>query len=259
MNISLLALLSVLFLAGAEEKATIVENSLKVEFRDGRLTVQAQDVLLKDLLEEIGGKGSIEIQLKDAKAAEKTVSVDVRNVIPGRALRDILQGLNYAFFYTKTRLSRVVIVPHGTPIGRDFGERFRGRNFTQGFQQTGQRALKAGRKTERDSAVESKLAAIEAWEESEDPKSIDELGKALTDQNSEVKSAALDALTDKKGPNVNQALRRGLNDSNPEFRIEVLEALATRGDLDAVRRALKDPNPEVKDAAADLLEDAKKQ
>jgi hypothetical protein len=258
MNIPVLALLPVLFLAGADEKASIVNNEPKVEFRDGRMSVKAEDVLLKDLLEEIGSKGAIEIELKDAKAAEKSVSVDIKNVVPGRALREILQGLNYAFFYSKMHLSRVVIVPPGTPIGRGFGERFGGgRNLTGGFQGKGKKGLQAERKSERDSAVDAKLAAIDAWEDSEDPKSVDELGKALTDQSSEVKSAALDALADKEGANVNQALRRGLNDPDPKFRVEVLEALANRGDLDAVRKALSDPNADVKAAAADLLEDAK--
>jgi len=260
MNIPVLALLPVLFLASAGEKASIVNNKPEVEFRDGRMSVKAEDVLLKDLLEEIGGKGAIEIELKDAKAAEKSVSVDVKNAIPGRALREILQGLNYALFYSKMGLSRVVIVPPGTRIVGGVGERFGdGRNFTGSFQGKGKKALEAERKTERNSAVDAKLAAIDALEDSEDPKSVDELGKALTDQNSEVKLAALEALADKEGANVNQALRLGLNDPDPEFRVEVLEALADRGDLDAVRNALSDPSPEVKAAAADLLEDAKPQ
>jgi len=257
MNILVLALLPVLFLASAGEKAETVNNKPEVEFRDGRVRVKAEDVPLRDLLEEIGAKGGIEIELKDPKAAEKKISVDVKDTIPGRVLREILQGLNYAFFYSKTGLSRIVIGPHGTPIARGPGGRLGdGRNFT-GFQGKGKKALEAQLK--RDSAVEAKLAAIEALEESEDPKSIDELGKALTDSSSEVKSAALEALADKEGANVNQALRLGLNDPDPEFRIEVLEALAERGDLDAVRKALSDPNADVKAAAADLLEDAKEQ
>jgi len=248
------ALLPVFFLASAGEKAEVVRNQPEVEFRDGRMSVRAADVRLKDLLDEIGGKGKIEIELKDAKAAEKSVSVDLKDVIPGRALREILHGLNYAFFYSQTRLSRVVIVPPGTPIVRSPGGRIAGGKGVVGNFPA---KREARRKPERDSAVEAKLAAIEAWEESEDPKSIDELGKALAPQNAEVKSAALNALADKEGANVNQALRRGLSDPSPEFRIEVLEALAERGDLDALRKALSDPSPEVKEAVADLLEDAK--
>lgn len=259
MNSLFLALLPVFFLAGAVEKVEVVRNQPEVEFRNGRMSVNAKDVRLKDLLEEIGGKGKIEIELKDAKAAEKSVSVDIKDVIPGRALREILHGLNYAFFYSQTGLSRVVVVPHGTPIEKASGDRIGGGRFYGGMPGAGKGMLKGGPKTERDSAVEAKLAAIEAWEESEDPKSVEELGKALTDQNAEVKSAALDALSDKEGANVNQALRRGLNDPDPDFRVEVLEALAGRGDLDAVRKALSDPNPTVKEAAKELLEDAKDQ
>jgi hypothetical protein len=258
MNSLLLALLPVFFLASAGENIEMVRNTPEVEFRNGRMSVTAKDVLLKDLLEEIGGKGAIEIELKDAKAAEKSVSVDFKDVIPGRALREILHGLNYAFFYSQTGLSRIVIVPPGTPIAKA-GERLGSGKFFGGAQGAGKGMLKGARKTERDSAVEAKLAAIEAWEESEDPKSIDELGKALTDQNAEVKSAALDALSNKEGDNVRQALRRGLNDSDPAFRVEVLEALAGHGDLGALRKALSDPSAAVKEAAAELLEDAKEQ
>jgi hypothetical protein len=255
MNILILALLPVLFLASAGEKVETVNNKPEVEFRDGRVSIKAVDVLLKDLLEEIGSQGAIEIELKDKKAAAKIVSLDVKDALPGRALRDVLEGLNFAFFYSKTGLSRIVIVPPGTPIERGFGGRLGGgRNFAEPM---GKKGINAGRKPDRDSAVDAKLAAIEAWEESEDPKSVDELGKALSDPSSEVKLAALEALADKEGDNVNQALRLGLNDPDPEFRIEVLEALAERGDLDSLRKALNDPSPEVKETAADLLEDAK--
>jgi hypothetical protein len=261
MNILVLALVPVLFLASAGEKAKIVQNKPTVEFRDGRLSAKAEEVPLKILLEEIGKKSGIEIELKDPKAGEKPVSVDLKNMLPVRALREILQGLNYAFFYSKMRLSRVVIVPEGTQIGGRFGGRF-GERFREGGKfgdrlQAGRTWQRPERKIERDSAVDAKLAAIEALEESKDPKSIDELGKALTDPNAEVKEAALDALTDREGTNVNQALRRGLSDPDPEFRVEVLEALADRGDLDPVKKALTDPNPDVREAAADLLESAK--
>jgi hypothetical protein len=249
-----LALLPVFFLASAGEKVEIV-NKPAVEFRNGRMSVKAEEVPLRDLLDEMGVKGGFEIELKDPKAAEKKVSVDVKDTIPGRILREVLQGFNYAFFYSRTGLSRVVIVPDGTPIARGPGGRLGGGNLTGNFSGKGKRGM--GARPKRDSVVEAKLAAIEALEESEDPKSVDELGKALTDTNPEVKSAALDALADKEGPNVNQALRLGLNDANPEFRIEVLEALAEHGDLDALRQALNDPSPEVKEAVADLLEDAK--
>jgi HEAT repeat protein len=108
----------------------------------------------------------------------------------------------------------------------------------------------------KDGDVTAKLEAIEAMEDSDDPKSIAALGEALTDKNREVKEAAFQALTDKKGANVTEMLRRGLNDADPEFRIEVLEALAERGDLDSLRKALADRNQDVRETAADLLGDA---
>ena len=105
----------------------------------------------------------------------------------------------------------------------------------------------------KDRDVTAKLDAIEAMEDSDDPKSITALGEALNDQDRKVKEAA---LAGKKGANVTQMLRRGLNDADPEFRIDVLEILADREDLDSLRKALADQNREVRETAADLLGNA---
>jgi hypothetical protein len=111
---------------------------------------------------------------------------------------------------------------------------------------------KTGGENSKDSDVTAKLGAIEAMEDSDDPKSIAALGEALNDQNKKVKEAALQALAGKKGANVTQMLRRGLNDPDPDFRIDVLEILADRGDLDSLRKAVADRNQAVRETAADL-------
>jgi HEAT repeat protein len=108
----------------------------------------------------------------------------------------------------------------------------------------------------KDRDVTAKLDAIEAMEDSDDPRNIAALGEALNDQNRKVKEAALRMLADKKGVDVTPMVRRGLNDADPEFRIDVLEILAGRGDLDSLRKALADRNREVRETAADLLGNA---
>jgi HEAT repeat protein len=104
----------------------------------------------------------------------------------------------------------------------------------------------------------ARIEAIQAMENSKDPKTLTALGNALADPNPEVKEAALEALSERKGANVTEIIRRGLNDADPDFRIEVLEALAERGDLESLRLAKSDPDEDVRERAADLLENAGK-
>jgi len=237
------------------------ENQPVVEFQKGRMSVRADDVPLKDLLDEMGKKSGIVVELKDTTAAERRSSVDFKNLLPMRAFREVLQDLNFAFFYSETRLARVLILPSGAENPNRVG---RLTNPADRFAEWSKRGEKSPFKAKpkplveqsKDGRVESKLEAIEAMEESDDPKSIAALGEALTDPSNEVKEAALAALSDKEGAAVTQMLRRGLNDSDPEFRIEVLEALAERKDLDSLRKALSDQNQEVRERAAELLEDA---
>jgi hypothetical protein len=235
-----------------------------VEFQKGRLSVKAEKVPLKDLLNEMEKKSGIVIELKDTKAAERLFSVDFKNLLPMRAFREVLQELNFAFYYSGDRLARVLILPSGAENPAKMGRLVNppGR-FAEWSKPGEKRPFKAKRDSaaerKKDSRIESKLAAIEAIEDSDDPKNITALGDALTDSSMDVKQAALSALSDKEGAMATQMLRRGLNDSDPEFRIEVLEALADRNDLDSLRRASSDPNQEVRERAIELLEDATSQ
>jgi hypothetical protein len=256
-------LASLMFVASADAAATsLPESKPLVAFESGRLSVKAGDVPLKDLLSEIQAKSGIMIDLKDSKAAAKRSSVDFKNLPPARAIREILKDLNFAFFYSGNRLSRVLILPPGdrTPAAKSglMNPNRIGPRFPRAQNAPGKPGPipKLPGKNRKDSDVTAKLEAIEAMEDSDDPKSIAALGEALTDKNREVKEAAFQALADKKGANVTEILRRGLNDADPEFRIEVLEALAERGDLESLRKALADRNQDVRETAADLLGDA---
>ena len=263
MKVLATVLFLLIFAAGDEPASNIsTEPELVVEFQNDLLTVQAEEVPLLTLLVEIEEKSGIKIDLRDEKAAASMKSVDLKNLAPARALEEILRGLNFAYFYSGTRLARVIILPQGVAIpgttpGAAVQNRFRdrlarGRNMPlrpQGMQ-------KPPPQIRRDDRVAAKLEAIEALEDSNDPKSIAALGDMLTDPSGEVKEAALQALADKQGASVTEMIKRGLNDRDPEFRIEVLEVLADRGDLDSLRKAKSDPNEAVRERAADLLENA---
>jgi HEAT repeat protein len=256
----LLVLIAALTLIAAAEGATsLSESTPMVRFENGRLSVKAGDAPLKDLLSEIQIKSRIIIELKDSKAAAKPSSVEFKHLSPTLAFQTILRDVNFAFFYSGNRLARVLILPPGDQSPTASSALINPNRPSPRFPRTETAPLKraAGPRlpgeTTKDSDVTAKLEAIEAIEDSDDPKSIAALGEALTDPQRKVKEAALKALAHKKAANVTQTLRRGLNDSDPEFRIEVLETLADRGDLDSLRKALADRNQQMRETAVDLL------
>jgi hypothetical protein len=266
MKILVISLISLMLAAASDPPAKSPPRSKPlVEFQNGRMSVKATNVPLKELLSEMEKKSGIAVELKDTKAAERPLSIDLKSVLPTRAFQEVLRDLNYAFLYSGNRLSQVLILPPGVEISQRQVEK--GPQPTKRFEGRFDRAEKSPLKTEReqkalkqksvDSRVQSKLAAIADLEDSDDPKSIAALGDMLADPSPEVKEAALSALTDKEGSLATQMIRRGLNDRTPEFRIEVLEALAERKDIESVRRGMADPNKDVRERAAELLEKSK--
>jgi Family of unknown function (DUF5691) len=260
MRILVIFLASLLLIARTDAASTsLSKNKPRIEFHQGQLSVKAVDVSLKDVLSEMEKKSGIVIELRDSNAAAKRSSVDFKNLLPALAFREILQDLNFAFFYSGTRLARVLILPPAAQPSKVRIESMSPNRRGQQFVRAEIVPIEPGAtprlpgENSKDSDVTAKLDAIEAMDDTDDPKSIVALGEAFTDQNKKVKEAALQALADKKGANITEILRRGLNDPDPEFRIDVLEILAGRGDLDSLRKALADRNRDVRETAADLL------
>lgn len=235
-----------------------------VMFQKERMSVKAVDVPLKDLLNEIEAKSQIAIEMKDEISAQRSISVEFSNLSPESAFEKILRGLNFAYFYSGTRLAQVLILSPGA--GTFDGHVDKQAQPAGQFRSPSDRRVKRSLRPERetrvakeailDSRVQAQLKTIEALEDSEDPKSIAALGEALTDPSPEVKEAALAALTNKEGSLVTAMIRRGLNDRDSQFRIEVLEILAERKDIDSLSRTLSDSNTEVRERAAELLEES---
>jgi hypothetical protein len=251
-------LAALMLVASTEAASSLPKSKPLVGFEKGRISVRALDVPLEDLLSETEEKSGIAIDLRDSNAAGKRSSVDFQNFLPALAFREILRGLNFAFFYSGTRLARVLILPPGDQTHKARID-YEPKSYWPALSPTENAPLKAEatprlpRENRKHSDITAKLDVIEAMKDSDDPKGIAALGEAVTDRDPKVKKAALKALAYKKAPNVTQILRRGLSDFDAEFRLEVLEALAAHGDLDSLRQALADPNPEIRETAADLL------
>jgi hypothetical protein len=267
MKILVISVLSLMLAAASDPPAKSPPRSKPplVEFQNGRMSVKATSVRLKELLSEMEKKSGIAVELKDTKAAERPLTIDLKDVLPTRAFEEVLRDLNYAFLYSENRLSQVLILPPGVEFTQRQIEK--GPQPTKRFEGRSDQAEKAPLKAEReqkalkqktvDSRVQAKLAAIAELEQSDDPKSIAALGDMLADSSAEVKEAALLALIEKEGALATEMIRRGMNDRTPEFRIEVLEALAERKDIESLRTGMADPNRAVRERAAKLLEQTK--
>ena len=242
-----------------------------VKFFDGRLSIRAVNTPLRDLVQEITKKSGIVIELRDAKAADKRITVDLVNLPPALALEEILRGFSFGLRYNNSAqvsqavvLSPVVAPPQvaqskPTPSrperatspsvpGPDF-EALLNRNRDEGIQVISQ-ALKGNDRRVKLRAVD----VLESFGSADDPQIIRLLGEALADSDKAVKKSALEALTDKQGAAVIPVLAAGLKDPDPSIRVEVLDALSEKGELQLVRNALSDPHRDVREKAQELLE-----
>ena len=95
---------------GTASSNTDAVNPL-VRFFEGRLSIRAVNTPLKDLVQEISKKSGIVIELRDAKAAEKRITVDLVNLPPALALEEILRGFSFGLRYNnRAQLSQAVVL-----------------------------------------------------------------------------------------------------------------------------------------------------
>ena len=254
----IIAVFMILMAAPASSNTDAV-NPL-VKFFEGRLSIRAVNTPLKDLVQEISKKSGIVIELRDVKAAEKRITVDLVNLPPAIALEEILRGFSFGLRYNnRAQVSEAVVLspvvappqvaqskpppPRPQPVrqpsvpGPDF-EALLKRNRDEGLQAISQ-ALKGNIRRDKLQAVN----ALESFGSADDPEIIRLLGEALADSDNAVKKSALEALTDKEGAAVIAVLAAGLKDPDPSIRVEVLEALSEKGQHHLVRSALSDPRP----------------
>jgi len=262
----------VILMAAPASPNTDAVNPL-VKFFEGRLSIRAVNAPLKDLVQEISKQSGIVVDLRDAKGAEKRITIDLVNLTPARALEEILRGLSFASFYNNTILSQVVVLsPDASPPqlalsktpqprpqprqslkpGLDFEELLK-RNRDEGLKTIAQ-VLKGNNRWDKVKAVE----ALESFGSADDPEIIRLLGEALADSDSAVKRSVLEALAETEGPAVIPLIAAALKDPDPSMRVEVLEALSEKGELQLVRSALSDPHSDVREKAQELLETERK-
>lgn len=259
------------FALAAQPSANPQPAKIFVKFSQGRISIRAVEVPLKDLADEIRKQSGIVVEVKDPKAAEKRITLELNNVAPAVAFEDILRGLNFASFYEAGRLAQVVILSpesgpapvtpakptpaRSQPVRRptnpapDFDEMLE-RNQAEGLRAIAQ-AVKGNDRR-------NKLAALEALDTTEHPEVFRILGEALSDADEPVRKAALKVLEDKDGPAVMPLLKVALRDTASSIRIDAIEALADKGEFQLMTSVLTDPDEGVREKARDLLERARK-
>ena len=265
----------VILLAAPASPNTDAVNPL-VKFFEGRLSIRAVNIPLKELVQEIRKKSGIVVELRDAKAAEKRITVDLVNISPALALEEILRGFSFALLYNnKAHISEAVVLAPVVPppqvaqskpppprpsqpvrqpsVPRPDFEALLQRNRDEGMQAISL-ALKGSNRRDKLEAVD----ALESFGSADDPEIIRLLGEALADSDKAVKKSALEALADKEGAAVIPLLAGGLKDPDPSIRIDALDALSEKGEFQLVRNALSDSDKEVREKAQELLETERK-
>jgi len=253
-----------------------------VSFRAGRLTVEANDQMLGDVLAEIKKKSGIKFHVRKALPTD-AISASFRDVPVETAIQRLLgRDFDLVWFYTAPKSGRGAPQPTEVwVVGR--GDRAGGRVADAGKgpvrrqPKPGDSAdLKARLEAIEDLADEDaakalpplfsalsdkdariRAAAAEALGEVGDRSAVEPLGKALAgDDDAGVREAAAEALGELGLPNAVPVLRAGLRDGDAEVREAVVDALADIGGPEAervLRQALADSDEDVRDAAAAAL------
>ena len=253
-----------------------------VSFRAGRLSVEASDHMLGDVLAEIRKKSGIKFHVRKTLPTD-AISASFRDVPVETAIQRLLgRDFDLVWFYTAPKSGRGAPQPTEVwVVGR--GDRAGGRVADAGKgpvrrqPKPGDSAdLKARLEAIEDLADEDaakalpplfsalsdkdariRAAAAEALGEVGDRSAVEPLGKALAgDDDSGVREAAAEALGELGSPNAVPVLRAGLRDGDAEVREAVVDALADIGGPEAervLRQALADSDEDVRDAAAAAL------
>ncbi len=233
---------------GPLSSGKLAEQRSSVTFKDGRLSVKAQNRSLKRLLDEITGKAGVAVILGDGVGRE-TINLSFQDLPLDEGFRRILKDHDAFFFYgveknAPASLSAVWVYPRG-----------RGRGLTpippEKWASTAELE-----KMLADADPEVRFRAILALIDRKGNKAQDVVVEALKDKDGQVRAEALYKAL-RKGVELptDSLIGLALDDPSPDVRVLALEAIARSPDArDIALRALNDPNPEVQNKAREIIE-----
>ena len=256
-------------LKAREARTHTSQGSRLIQFADDHLTVTAQDVSLRALLQEIARQSGF--TLVRYGSLDERMTLQFHQLPLDEGLRRILRHRSFALEYAEQtpeqqpsalrRPKTLWIFPQGeeeysvrNTIVEDTKTDSTGEDIAIDISRL-QAALSSGDAADREEAVE-------ALGESGRPEAVAPLRLALADKDEDVREAAIIALGEIGGPAAAQALAIALRDEDPCLRLEVIETLGKIGGEIAIgllEQALVDEEEFVRETAAELLAQARNQ
>lgn len=237
-----------------------LESGSAVQFADGYLSVDVENVSLEALLREIAAKANLALMLSGR--LEERISIAFNALPLDKALQRLLRNHSFALEYSeakdadkKTGVLRpsILWVHSGTTKNKSAEV-----PYTAHVSEESQRAATAV--VSEDPDPSDRGAAVEALADKRDATSIPTLRLALRDPDQQVREAAIAALVEIGGDEAANALADVLADNEPWLREVAVTALGQIGGDSAIRllqQALSDDDDSVKDLAAATLEQLK--
>jgi HEAT repeats len=256
-----LVLVTAVAVADAESRSTQAQliRSGSVQFANGRLSVDIENVSLETLLREIAAKANLTLMLSGRLEERVTIAF---NALPlDKALQRLLRSHNFALEYAqdgmvgKRESARpgMLWIYSGTATDAPADA-----PHTASLSEEPQPSPVEVVAASPEPAARG--AAVEALADKRDAASVPALRLALRDRDQQVREAAIAALVEIGGDQAANALADVLTDNEPWLREVAVTALGEIGGDSAVRllqRALSDSDESVKDLAAAMLEQLK--
>ncbi len=241
-----------------------LQGAYFVGFIDGRLTVNARDMSLRELLTEIAKESGFTLVL--LSPLQDKMTVEFKQLPLHKAFERILRHRNFAVeYHTSAGVSPRVA---GLWVFQNSEQNGPAQTivFTKPEANRSQAATAVDNNVVQAVFVspnpEDREDAVETLGQSGQTDQIGNLSLALTDVNTDVREAAIDALADIGGDEAAQALAVALGDENAALREGAVDALGKIGGKTAIQvlaRALQDNDEFVRETAAEVLSQIKSQ
>ncbi len=257
-----------------------------VRVQTGSVTIQADDVAVVHLLEEIARQSDLKVTVYGALDARVTIDVELAPM--REALERLLRGQSFALRYreptdattadgSEGSSNQLWVFPkeggQATVLTANSGDeaplpaktvpttleaiaRLLDQVEESGELEGTLDALAAAALSAEEQSVRAK--AVYALGELENPDALPVLEQALSDPQERVREAAIEALSNVGSTDAAWALATALDDPSPSLRQEAIYALAEADEHVArtlLERALADEQPSVREAAEEALEE----
>lgn len=243
---------------------------LDIKFSNGQLSVKIKNSPLEKVLKEIMSQSGARIWLNDS--IDGIVTVEFQNIPIGEGVRRILKDKNYAFAYALHEVKEGKLSIVRASKSKEIFTKVKNEPPKKATPKPGMPVAKKEKPKKEKPSFESLVKdalenedpgkredAITALGESKDPRAIEIISKALTnDPTEDVRLSAIDALLDMGDKSIVDPLSIALKDRDPWVRESAVEALGEVGGeaaIEFIKSALNDEDGSVRELAQETLEE----